>query len=98
MKNELIEKTLLKLEKYIERENYKGWDPYDALNSPLINKITSIHPFFQRGAIHLLKNCPINCREFFGIKKDYNPTALSLFVDGYVNLYKIYVNITLYLP
>jgi len=90
MKNELIKETLLKLEKYIESENYKGWDPYDALNSTFINKVTSIHPFIQRVSIHILKNSPINLRDFFGIKKDYNPTALSLFIDGYVNLYKIY--------
>jgi hypothetical protein len=85
-----IEAVVFKLEQFIRNENYKGWDPYDALNSNLINKITSLHPFIQRVAIHLLKNSPINLRNLFGIKKDYNPTALSLFIDGYVNLYKIY--------
>ncbi len=90
MKNKIIENVVFKLETYIEYENYKGWDPYDALNSNMVNKITSVHPFIQRVAIHLLKNSPINFRNFLGIKKDYNPTALSLFIDGYVNLYKIY--------
>jgi hypothetical protein len=90
MESKLVKETLFKLEKYIEKENYKGWDPYDALTSEFINKATSIHPFVQRVAIHLLKNSPINLRNLFGIKKDYNPTALSLFIDGYVNLYKVY--------
>lgn len=87
-----IKNILNMLEIYIEKEEYKGWDPYDALNSKLINIITSIHPFVQRIAIHLLKNSPINMRNFLGIDKDYNPTALSLFLDGYVNLYHIYNN------
>ncbi|BCD62077.1 polysaccharide biosynthesis protein VpsJ [Nitratiruptor sp. YY08-26] len=90
MRNINIEEILQKLQKFIEKEDYKGWDPYDALNSKLINKITSFHPFAQRVAIHLLKNSPINLRDFFKIEKDYNPTALSLFIDGYVNMYHIY--------
>ncbi len=90
MKNEEIKIVVSKLEQYIENEKYMGWDPYDALNSKFINKVTSFHPFFQRVAIHLLKNSPINLRNIFGIKKGYNPTALSLFIDGYVNLYHIY--------
>jgi len=90
LKNENIEVVILKLEKYIEDERYMGWDPYDALNSKFINKVTSFHPFIQRIAIHLLKNSPINLRNIFGIKKGYNPTALSLFIDGYVNLFHIY--------
>lgn len=92
MKSEKIEVAILKLEQYIEDEKYMGWDPYDALNSQFINKVTSFHPFIQRIAIHLLKNSPINLRNIFGITKGYNPTALSLFIDGYVNLYHIYKN------
>lgn len=92
MQTKDIEEVLFKLQNYIEKEKYKGWDPYDALNSNLINKLTSFHPFTQRVAIHLLKNCPINFRNLLGIKKDYNPTALSLFIDGYVNLYHVYEN------
>lgn len=90
MKNKELESVLFKLESFIENENYMGWDPYDALNSKFINKVTSVHPFVQRIAIHLLKNSPINLRNIFGIKKGYNPTALSLFIDGYINLNKIY--------
>ncbi|MBE0515397.1 hypothetical protein [Sulfurimonas sp.] len=90
MINEKVEKALKKLQLYIEKEEYKGWDPYDALNSDFINKMTSFHPSAQRVAIHLLKNSPFNMRNIFGIEKDYNPTALSLFIDGYVNLHQIY--------
>ena len=92
LQNKRIEEIITKLEQYISSENYKGWDPYDALNSAFINKITAFHPFAQRVAIHLLKNSPINLRDALGIKEDYNPTALSLFIDGYVNLYHIYKN------
>lgn len=90
MMTQNTEKVLKRLQYYIEEEKYKGWDPYDALNSKFINKATSFHPFIQRVAIHLLKNSPINLRNFFGIAKDYNPTALSLFLDGYVNMYYVY--------
>jgi len=90
LQNKTIEETIFKLKFFIEEEHYKGWDPYDALNSVFISKVTSFHPFVQRVAIHLLKNSPINLRNLFGIEKGYNPTAISLFIDGYVNLYRIY--------
>jgi len=90
LNNKQVEEVIVALKSYIEQEKYKGWDPYDALNSKVVNKVTAFHPFIQRIAIHLLKNSPFNFRNILGIEKGYNPTALSLFIDGYINLYTIY--------
>ena len=35
--NEILRDALLKLKKYCEKENFKGWDPYDGLNSKIFN-------------------------------------------------------------
>ena len=59
------------LKHYIESENFKGYDPYDTLNSPI--------PFHWLGkwgpvlAIQFQKRNPFNIRKLLGIKKAHNP-------------------------
>lgn len=81
----IISQSLEKLRNYIEFENFKGYDPYDTLNSWV--------PFHWLGkwppilAIQFQKKNPINIRPFLGIKKDYNPKAMGLFLQVYSILY-----------
>lgn len=79
-----------KLKEYCEKENFKGWDPYDGLNSWVIQKTPlGKSRFFRLAWIQLFKRNPINLRHVFGVKKDYNPKGLGLFITGYCNLYKV---------
>ena len=70
-----------KLQKHIESENFKGYDPYDTLNSPI--------PFHWLGkwgpvlAIQFQKRNPFNIRRLLGIKKSYNPKAIGLLLHAY---------------
>ena len=70
-----------KLQDYIEKEEYKGYDPYDTLNSWV--------PFGWLGkwgkpiGIQIQKRNPINIRSLIGIKKGYNPKAMGLFLHAY---------------
>lgn len=83
--------SFCRLKKYCEKENFKGWDPYDGLNSELFKKI----PFCTKSSIcrlimiQLFKRSPINLRHIALISKDYNPKGIGLFLQGYCNLCKI---------
>ena len=79
--------NILKL--FCENENFKGYDPFDGLNSKLfiffkLNKIL----FFRLIWIQLFKRVPINLRRTVGVKKQYNAKGLGLFLSSYCNLYK----------
>ena len=77
------------LKNVCEKIGFKGWDPYDGLNSPLIQKTFLKNNYFARlFFIQLFKKNPINLRKLFFIKEDYNPKALGLFLSGYVSIYK----------
>lgn len=79
-----------KLKAYCEKGNFKGWDPYDGLNSWVIqNTFLGKSRFCRLAWIQFFKRSPINLRPILGIKKDYNPKGLGLFLTGYCNLYKI---------
>ena len=91
MEIKLIEERLKKLEEFCRSEAFKGYDPFDGLNSMLFNYL----PFLRRSSlfkliwIQLFKRSPINFRKAAGIKKEYNPKGLGLFLSAYCNLYKI---------
>ena len=38
-----IESSFLKLKSYCEAENFKGWDPYDGLNSKVFQALPLKH-------------------------------------------------------
>jgi hypothetical protein len=88
---EKFSKSFYRLKKFCEDEKFKGWDPYDGLNSRIFNKLPVIRDsrLCRLIWIQLFKKNPFNLRRLFLIDKDYNPKGLALFLNGYCNLYKI---------
>lgn len=82
--------SFLKLKKYIESENYRGYDPFDGLNSRLFQSLPLIKNsrFFKLLWLQFFKRSPINFRKITGVPKEYNNKGLGLFLIGYCNLYK----------
>lgn len=80
--------SLKRLKSYCEKEHFKGWDPYDGLNS----KVFQALPYFKNSAFWRLcviqgfKRSPINLRRLFLVPKDYNAKGVGLFLQGYCNL------------
>lgn len=87
----LYSESFNKLKGYCESEGFKGWDPYDGLNSSLFQAMPFLPKsrFFRLAWIQFFKRSPINFRKITGVKKEYNPKGLGLFLTGYCNLYKI---------
>jgi hypothetical protein len=82
--NGLIKESLQKLMSYIEHEKYYGYDPYDALKSPLFK----LSPFNKNkwirfGLQQLVKRSPLNLRPLLQIRKGLNPVTLGLCIQAY---------------
>jgi len=85
MNRDQISSAVLKLADYIEAEQYRGYDPYDALKSRLFRL-----PVFRNRKIRflsqqLVKRMPFNLRPLLGIQKGYNPVTLGLCIRAYSN-------------
>jgi hypothetical protein len=84
-----LHQSVSKLKSYIEEQEYRGYDPYDALKSPLLN-----NPFIKRIPVvsflaqQLIKRLPLNLRPVLGIGKGLNPVTLGLCIQGYTSLGK----------
>lgn len=84
----IIEENSKNLDNWIENENFLGWDPHDALNSPLLNGLTGNNRLLGIIWVQLVKRNPINFRPVLGIKKDYNPKGMGLFLASYLRKYQ----------
>ena len=86
-----FEISFQKLKYYCENEEFKGWDPFDGLNSKVFQALPGISKsrFFKLAWIQFFKRSPLNLRKISGVKKDFNSKGLGLFLTGYCNLYKI---------
>jgi len=74
---------------YIESADYAGYDPYDALNSPLVRRIGANNKWVRIAATHLIRRSFVNLRPLFGIRKGHNPKGIGLFLWGYARLYEL---------
>ena len=75
------------LDAWIERQDFQGWDPFDALNSPLLRRLTFRNRHLGQVWVQLLKRSPVNFRPLLGIGKGYNPKAVGLFLATYWRKY-----------
>ena len=87
---ERVQEITLKLLDYCKRNNWAGYDPYDALNSKLLGYLPFLDfKFFRIGLTQLLKRCPINIRSLLLVPKTQNPKALGLFLMAFLKLEKL---------
>ena len=83
-------KSFTSLKIYCEAECYKGWDPYDGLNSKVAHWLLPLkHSAILRlCVIQGFKRCPVNLRQLAMVPKEHNAKGIGLFLQGYCNLYK----------
>lgn len=82
--------SLIRLESYCSENKYRGFDPYDALKSPLF-KTTFLksNKLIRFATQQIVKRFPLNLRPVLGVPKGYNPVTLGLFIQGYSYLSKL---------
>ena len=85
----LVRSALTRLEQWIEAQDFKGWDPHDALNSPLLKRLTFRNRWLGIAWVQLLKRSPFNLRSLLGVPKGYNPKGMGLFLASYLRKYQM---------
>ena len=83
----MIEQALRRLYTYCRERDWKGWDPYDGLNSRLFQAL----PFkrwrlWRLAWTQLFKRSPLNLRRLAGVPGEENPKGLALFARSMVHL------------
>ena len=68
---------------YCRGKDFSGYDPFDALNSPILSGASISGTKWGRiAAIQIIKRSPINFRPLFRIKRQKNPKGIGLFLSA----------------
>jgi hypothetical protein len=82
-----VDGTTRQLLAYCQSNDWSGWDPYDALNSRLLESLPFLASRFPQIALtQALKRSPLNIRALARIPKTQNPKAMALFLSAALKL------------
>jgi hypothetical protein len=80
--------AVTRLVEAVAARDHAGWDPYDALSSPLLRAVARGR--LPRGAaIQALKRSPVNLRPLAGVRPQRHTKGLALFASAYVRLHRL---------
>jgi len=83
--------SLATLESYILKENFKGYDPFDGLMSPIFKlPILRNNKLIRFGFQQTFRRIPFNIRPLLGIKEGLNPVTLGLCIQAFTYLAKVF--------
>lgn len=68
---------------------YRGYDPYDTLQSPLFRLPVLDRPLVKFAAQQLGRRIPFNFRRLLGIRKGLNPVTIGLSIQAYSYLSQV---------
>ena len=83
-----IERSLARLQSWVEGYGFEGWDPYDIKGKRAFRRIQAIplvSPFLRL----FVFACPLGSRSLFRVRKTAYPEAMAAFTNAYLNLHKL---------
>jgi rhamnogalacturonyl hydrolase YesR len=87
MQTEKIEECVKLVEKWVEKKNYKSYEPFDGLSSYL-RPLTFNKVYPERILQQIVRQSPINLRPFFGIKPLESTKGRGYMAWGYLKQYR----------
>jgi hypothetical protein len=87
--NSDVKTAILKLLDFCRANDWAGYDPYDALNSKVLEALPFLNSRVPRIVLtQALKRSPFNIRPFLFIPKVQNAKSIALFLAAFVKLSK----------
>ncbi|MCG2777800.1 MAG: hypothetical protein L6406_19200 [Desulfobacterales bacterium] len=85
---EKLEKSIEKVEKWVEDHDYKSYEPFDGLSS-FLRPLTFGNLFLDRLLLQLIRQSPINLRPILGVKPLESTKGRGYMAWGYLIMLKL---------
>jgi hypothetical protein len=85
-----IHQALSKLDAWVERAQWKGYDTFDGLSSPVAPLLTLGNPFLKQVWQQGVRRFPLNLRPLLGINPAMSTKGMGFFAQGYLRLHETY--------
>lgn len=83
-----LRNALASIDRYVARADFRGYDPYDALMSPLFGlPLLRSSRYARIVAQQVLKRLPVNLRPVLGIEKHASAVSVARMLEGYAYLF-----------
>ena len=83
-----IEESINKVERWVERHNYTGYDPFDGLSS-FLRPLTFRSLFAERILQQTIRQSPVNLRPLLGVKPQESAIGRGYMAWGYLKLFSL---------
>jgi len=83
-----IYNAILKLDEWLRKNDCKGYDPFDGLNSNILRFFTFNNKYLRIIQQQSIRRIPINIRPLVGIQKTYSSKGMGFLARGYIRLYR----------
>jgi len=80
--------SLLAVQDWIERCDYKGYEPFDGLSS-WARPFALGNEFGERLLLQLIRQCPLNLRPLFGVRPQDSTKGRGYMAAGYLAMYRV---------
>ncbi len=83
----LVEQSLDRVERWVERQDYRGYEPFDGLSSRF-RPLTFGTLLGDRLLLQLVRQCPINLRPILGVPRKDSTKGRGYMASGYLARYR----------
>jgi polysaccharide biosynthesis protein VpsJ len=83
-----IFRAILQLCDWLEKNDYSGYDTFDALNARFVRPLTFETKFLRTVLQQGVRRFPINLRPLLGVKRDHSTKAMGFIARGFMRLHK----------
>ncbi len=83
-----LESSIHQVERWVENHDYKGYEPFDGLSSPL-RSLSFGNLFLDRLLMQLIRQSPINLRPLLGVKPLDSTIGRGYMASGYLLMRKM---------
>jgi hypothetical protein len=84
--------SISKLQAWIEKHNYEGYEPFDGLSSYL-RPLTLGNCFLERVLQQTVLRCPFHIRPLIGVKATKSTSGMGLITHGYLRMWLLTQNV-----
>lgn len=81
-----VERAVGRIRAWGEARNWRGYDPYDGLNSPAAPALTFGTALGRRLLVQAVKLAPVNIRPVLGVRPEWNAKGIALVASAYARL------------
>ncbi|MEW6442909.1 MAG: hypothetical protein AB1640_18390 [bacterium] len=83
-----LSESITRLDGWITRNQWKGYDPFDGLNGETLRRLTFEIHLLKIAQQQLIRRFPLNLRPLLGIQKQTSSKGMGYCAVGYLKLYQ----------